>query len=155
MMAVTIEGDGNLSAALASVLSALGWLVEVGDPVTTAGMARDCLVIVASDDVTTMVQRVRNTTASVTVIVFDGSLGTTIESHLLRAAIEPLAIEGAPKRRVCAVDVPIAADPDALGAAIDFLLRSPSVTGQVIRIEPGETGIDQPRLQAPSERSTN
>lgn len=142
MKLVAIEGAGSLPTALVAELGYLGWNVEHRSAASPGNVVPDSLVIVASDAVTALIARVRAAMASTTVIIIDGCAGGRLNAHLLIAAIEPLAIEAAPRRRICAVEMRSAADPADLVAAVDFLLRTPSVTGQVIRIDPREAAIN-------------
>lgn len=136
MIPVVIDGAGSFSAALAADLGQLGWFVEGAGAANANNVVPDHLVIVASADLTAVVQRVRASSAPATVIIVDGGVGPALDSHVLVAAIEPLAIEAAPHRRICGVDMRPAANPADLAAAVDFLLRACSVTGQILRIDP-------------------
>ena len=57
-----------------------------------------------------------------------------VERAMLIAALGPLAVELAPARRLCALDVAATADPDDVAAALAFLARAASTTGQVLAI---------------------
>lgn len=56
------------------------------------------------------------------------------DRHLILAAIAPLTIELAPARRLCAIDVGEGADPAALTALSEFLLRAEATTGQLVKL---------------------
>lgn len=128
MIPVALNGAGGLSDALAAGLAPFGWIAD--------GAAPDHMVILASGDFQTVLTRISTLDAPVVVIVVDESAVPPLDTHLLLAAIEPLAIAAAPGGRRCAVVARANADPADVAAAVDFLLRASSVTGQIIRIEP-------------------
>lgn len=128
MIRVALDGAGGLSVALAAGLASFGWIVDRAAP--------NHVVILALGDVQASLTRLSLLDAPVVVIVVDESAFPPLETHLLLAAIEPLAIAAAPRGRRCAVAVRANADPADVAAAVDFLLRASSVTGQTIRIDP-------------------
>ena len=67
------------------------------------------------------------------VIILPSSLGSA-EAKLARASIELLAVERAPRGRVNAVLPRPAAEPADVEAAIGFLDRATSTTGQLIEL---------------------
>lgn len=127
MTAAVVEGTGDLATALRALLAG----VDGAD-----GGALSDLILIPSGDINAVVDRVRAVPSPATVIVVDGAATPAFDAHLLLAAIEPLAIEAAPQRRISAVHAAPNADPADVAAATAFLLRAISVTGQIIRIDP-------------------
>lgn len=136
MIPVAIDGVGSTSPAWATGLGQLGWIIADTSAATATKVVPDYLVIVDPATVTALVQRIRASSAPATVIIIESGAAPALDTHVLVAAIEPLAIESAPNRRVCAVDVRPGADSADIAAAVDFLLRAQSVTGQILRIDP-------------------
>ncbi len=128
MIPVALDGAGGLSDALAVGLAPFGWIADHTAP--------DHIAIIASGDVQTVLTRISTLDAPSVVIVVDESAFPPFDTHLLLAAIEPLAIAAAPRGRRCAVAVRANADPVDVATAVDFLLRASSVTGQIFRIDP-------------------
>ncbi len=127
MTAAVVEGAGDLATALRALLAG----VDGAD-----GAALPDLILIPSGDINAVLDRVRAMPSPATVIVVDGAATPPFDAHLLLAAIEPLAIEAAPQRRISAVHAAPNADPADVAAATAFLLGAISVTGQIIRIEP-------------------
>ena len=88
------------------------------------------LDIGTSDD---LVALVRKAMAESLVIVIAPDL-PPLDLAIARAAIEPLAIERAPNGRLNAVVPAPASDPAHVKAAVAFLERAPSTTGQLLEI---------------------
>lgn len=130
MTAAVVEGTGDLATALRALLAG----VDGAD-----GGALPDFILIPLGDINAVVDRVRAVPSSATVIVLDGAATPAFDAHLLLAAIEPLAIEAAPQRRISAVHAAPNADPADVAAATAFLLRAISVTGQIIRIDPRVT----------------
>jgi len=63
-----------------------------------------------------------------------------LDRAMLLASITPLALEFAPDRRVCAIDVAQGADPAAVAEAALFLAAARCTAGQLLRIEPEARG---------------
>ena len=76
---------------------------------------------------------VRAAVDTVVVVIVPHDL-PAVERAMLIAAIGPLAIERAPAQRVCALDLGAAADPADVAAAVRFLARAASTTGQVLKV---------------------
>lgn len=127
MTAAVVEGTGDLATALRALLAGM----DGAD-----GGALPGLILIPSGDINALLNRVRAMPSPATVIVLDGAATPPFDAHLLLAAIEPLAIEAAPQRRISAVHAAPNADPADVAAATAFLLRAISVTGQIIRIDP-------------------
>lgn len=127
MTAAVVEGTGDLATALRARLAGM----DGAD-----GGALPGLILIPSGDINALLDRVRAMPSLATVVVVDGAATPPFDAHLLLAAIEPLAIEAAPQRRISAVHAAPNADPADVAAATAFLLRAISVTGQIIRIDP-------------------
>lgn len=134
MTAAVVEGTGDLATALRALLAG----VDGAD-----GGALPDLILIPSGDINAVLDRVRAMPSPATVIVLDGAATPPFDAHLLLAAIEPLAIEAAPQRRISAVHAAPNADPADVAAATAFLLGAISVTGQIIRID---TRVTDPGL---------
>ena len=139
MTAAAVEGTGDLATALRALLAG----VDGADGGALPALILPALILIPSGDITAVLDRVRTMPSPATVIVVDGAATPPFDAHLLLAAIEPLAIEAAPLRRISAVHALPNADPADVAAATAFLLRAISVTGQIIRID---TRITDPRI---------
>lgn len=139
MTAAAVEGTGDLATALRALLAG----VDGADGAALPALILPALIVIPSGDITAVLDRVRAMPSPATVIVVDGAATPPFDAHLLLAAIEPLAIEAAPLRRISAVHALLNADPADVAAATAFLLRAISVTGQIIRIDPR---ITDPRI---------
>ena len=139
MTAAAVEGTGDLATALRALLAG----VDGADDGALPALILPALILIPSGDITAVLGRVRAMPSPATVIVVDGAATPPFDAHLLLAAIEPLAIEAAPQRRISAVHASPNADPADVAAATAFLLRAISVTGQIIRIDPR---ITDPRI---------
>ena len=139
MTAAAVEGSGDLATALRALLAG----VDGADDGALPALILPALILIPSGDITAVLGRVRAMPSPATVIVVDGAATPPFDAHLLLAAIEPLAIEAAPQRRISAVHASPNADPADVAAATAFLLRAISVTGQIIRIDPR---ITDPRI---------
>jgi hypothetical protein len=130
-LAVTlaVTGQGPLAIAVAAALGDTGWIVGTPDTVQA-----DRLIIVADGDLAAMLAKVRQSRAGAVVVLIDPAVAR-IDAHVMLAAIEPLAIEIAPMRRVSAVQVGQGAIAGDVAAAAGFLLNAVSITGQIVRID--------------------
>ena len=135
MTAAVVEGTGDLATALRALLAG----VDAADGGALPDLNLSGHILIPSGDVNAVLDRVRAMPSPATVIVLDGAATPAFDAHLLLAAIEPLAIEAAPQRRISAVHAAPNADPADVAAATAFLLRAISVTGQIIRIDPRVT----------------
>ncbi|OYY64389.1 Rossmann fold domain-containing protein [Sphingomonas sp. 28-62-11] len=129
MKPAVVEGQGPLAAAVMHGLANIHPSIE-----PSANGDHAALVLIADPEIALLLQRVRRADAAAIVIVVDCPLAPT-DRHLLLAAIEPLAVEGAPKQRVSAVKVQPGAHQDDVVAAVAYLLQAVSVTGQIIQID--------------------
>ncbi len=144
MTAAAVEGTGDLATALRALLAGVDGADGGALPaLILPALILPALILIPSGDITAVLGRVRAMPSPATVIVVDGAATPPFDAHLLLAAIEPLAIEAAPQRRISAVHASPNADPADVAAATAFLLRAISVTGQIIRIDPR---ITDPRI---------
>lgn len=135
MSAAVVEGTGDLATALRALLAGM----DGADSGALPSLILPGLILIPSGDINAVMDRVRAIRSPATVIIVDGAATPPFDAHLLLAAIEPLAIEAAPQRRISAVHAAPNADPADVAAAAAFLLRAISVTGQIIRIDPRTT----------------
>lgn len=76
---------------------------------------------------------IRGATADLVLLTIGPDM-PALERAMLIAALGPLAIELAPARRLCALDIASSADLADVAAAAAFLARADSTTGQVLAI---------------------
>ena len=134
-MTMRIIGDGALAVALtrADESDTVFVIADAGaDPLETAALLRRAVP-----------------PAGGAVVLLVPAAGAALDRQLVLAMIPLLASELAPATRVSAVDIAPDAATATIVEAAAFLAAATSTTGQVLRVG------GQPRVQGPSERSTN
>jgi len=125
MNRIAVEGHCALAEQLRVLLHQQG--------VLGPALSADGCLFVASDDVGSMCEQVRQCALTAIVLIVPDMLAA-LARYLLIAAIEPLAIECAPGRRVSALSISSNSDmADVIAAAI-YLVGAQAVTGQVLTV---------------------
>ncbi len=127
MRRVAVEGQGALAEDLRRAFDAPG--------AAATTLAIDGCLLIATPDVIDICARLRGYDGAAIILILPDSL-PALERQLLIGAIEPIAIESAPGKRVAAVAVAAGA---AIGDVVEtamFLLEASAVTGQLLTIEP-------------------